>query len=194
MLRKGSDFSEESIKRAGGKNRLMKAVQSSSHASIVPSLSSFSHVFASPVVCFFVRMELSCFVDEVFNSGFVQVQEVVQQVQSWKHVYASKGVIWFSLPENWFPAQSVGSSNTDVLDSPCLLVLITGTSQSRQHDSDHAGCLDSRKSTSDGIQFLGGDKLDIPRDPNLLAVRKFESSSYHALGAYLRPYNDFLRR
>nr|GEV87153.1 phospholipase-like protein [Tanacetum cinerariifolium] len=31
-----------------------------------------------------------------------------------------------------FPAQSVGSSNTDVLDSPCLLVLITGTSQSRQ--------------------------------------------------------------
>nr|GEU57477.1 retrovirus-related Pol polyprotein from transposon TNT 1-94 [Tanacetum cinerariifolium] len=25
-------------------------------------------------------------------------------------------------------------------------------------DSDHAGCLDSRKSTSSGIQFLGGDK------------------------------------
>ncbi|GKG09648.1 hypothetical protein Tco_0338394, partial [Tanacetum coccineum] len=24
---------------------------------------------------------------------------------------------------------------------------------------DHAGCLDSRKSTSGGIQFLGGDKL-----------------------------------
>nr|GFA65778.1 hypothetical protein [Tanacetum cinerariifolium] len=32
-----------------------------------------------------------------------------------------------------FPAQSVGSSNTEVLSSPCLLVLITGTSQSRQH-------------------------------------------------------------
>ncbi|GJX52205.1 hypothetical protein Tco_0280574, partial [Tanacetum coccineum] len=32
-----------------------------------------------------------------------------------------------------FPAQSVGSSNTDVLDLPCLLGLITGTSQSRQH-------------------------------------------------------------
>ncbi|GJX62068.1 hypothetical protein Tco_0294968 [Tanacetum coccineum] len=31
-------------------------------------------------------------------------------------------------------AQSIGSSNTDVLDSPCLLVLNTGTSQSRQHD------------------------------------------------------------
>nr|GFC58422.1 uncharacterized mitochondrial protein AtMg00810-like [Tanacetum cinerariifolium] len=26
-------------------------------------------------------------------------------------------------------------------------------------DSDHAGCLDSRKSTYGGIQFLGGDKL-----------------------------------
>nr|GFA71531.1 uncharacterized mitochondrial protein AtMg00810-like [Tanacetum cinerariifolium] len=26
-------------------------------------------------------------------------------------------------------------------------------------DSDHAGCLDSRKSTSGGIQFLGGDNL-----------------------------------
>ncbi|GKB49094.1 retrovirus-related pol polyprotein from transposon TNT 1-94 [Tanacetum coccineum] len=26
-------------------------------------------------------------------------------------------------------------------------------------DSDHAGCLDKRKSTSGGIQFLGGDKL-----------------------------------
>ncbi|GKB20429.1 hypothetical protein Tco_0854352 [Tanacetum coccineum] len=26
-------------------------------------------------------------------------------------------------------------------------------------DSDHAGCLDSRKSTSGGIQFLSGDKL-----------------------------------
>ncbi|GJZ06043.1 uncharacterized mitochondrial protein-like protein [Tanacetum coccineum] len=26
-------------------------------------------------------------------------------------------------------------------------------------DSDHAGCLDTRKSTSGGIQFLGGDKM-----------------------------------
>ncbi|GJT31414.1 hypothetical protein Tco_0911689 [Tanacetum coccineum] len=39
----------------------------------------------------------------------------------------------FNLHLKGFPAQSVGSSNTDVLDSPCLLVLITGTSQSRQH-------------------------------------------------------------
>ncbi|GJS65043.1 hypothetical protein Tco_0679607, partial [Tanacetum coccineum] len=33
-----------------------------------------------------------------------------------------------------FPAQSLGSSNTDVLDSPYLLVLNTRMSQSRQHD------------------------------------------------------------
>ncbi|GKD98652.1 hypothetical protein Tco_1382549, partial [Tanacetum coccineum] len=31
-----------------------------------------------------------------------------------------------------FPAQSVGSSNVIALDSPYLLVLITGASQSRQ--------------------------------------------------------------
>ncbi|GJW18306.1 hypothetical protein Tco_0025742 [Tanacetum coccineum] len=37
-----------------------------------------------------------------------------------------------------FLAQSVGSSNTDVLDLPCLLVLITGTSQSRQHDKSES--------------------------------------------------------
>ncbi|GJT47085.1 hypothetical protein Tco_0955800 [Tanacetum coccineum] len=40
------------LKRPGGKNRLMKAVRSSSHISIVPSLTSSSYVFASPVVTF----------------------------------------------------------------------------------------------------------------------------------------------
>ncbi|GJR81432.1 hypothetical protein Tco_1167003 [Tanacetum coccineum] len=35
-----------------------------------------------------------------------------------------------------FLAQSVGSSNTDVLDYHCLLVLITGTSQSRQQGKE----------------------------------------------------------
>ncbi|GJT25025.1 ribonuclease H-like domain-containing protein [Tanacetum coccineum] len=33
-----------------------------------------------------------------------------------------------------FPAQSVGSSNTNVLDLPCLLVLITRKSQADKHD------------------------------------------------------------
>nr|GEV69710.1 hypothetical protein [Tanacetum cinerariifolium] len=35
----------------------------------------------------------------------------------------------------------------------------TGFELSTFSDSDHAGCLDSRKSTSGGIQFLDGDKL-----------------------------------
>nr|GFA91191.1 hypothetical protein [Tanacetum cinerariifolium] len=35
----------------------------------------------------------------------------------------------------------------------------TGFELTAISDSDHTGCLDSRKSTSGGIQFLGGDKL-----------------------------------
>ncbi|GJV78311.1 hypothetical protein Tco_1509895 [Tanacetum coccineum] len=35
----------------------------------------------------------------------------------------------------------------------------TGFKLTTFSNSDHAGCLDSRKSTSGGIQFLGGDKL-----------------------------------
>nr|GEU58545.1 hypothetical protein [Tanacetum cinerariifolium] len=35
----------------------------------------------------------------------------------------------------------------------------TGFELTAFSDSNHAGCLDSRKSTSGGIQFLGGDKL-----------------------------------
>nr|GFB06913.1 uncharacterized mitochondrial protein AtMg00810-like [Tanacetum cinerariifolium] len=35
----------------------------------------------------------------------------------------------------------------------------TGFELTTFSDSDHAGCLDSRKSTSSGIQFLGSDKL-----------------------------------
>nr|GEW81393.1 retrotransposon protein, putative, unclassified [Tanacetum cinerariifolium] len=35
----------------------------------------------------------------------------------------------------------------------------TGFELSAFSDSDYAGCLDSRKSTSGGIQFLSGDKL-----------------------------------
>ncbi|GKG29605.1 hypothetical protein Tco_0419503 [Tanacetum coccineum] len=35
----------------------------------------------------------------------------------------------------------------------------TGFNLTAFSDSDQAGCLDTRKSTSAGIQFLGGDKL-----------------------------------
>ncbi|GKA44937.1 retrovirus-related pol polyprotein from transposon TNT 1-94 [Tanacetum coccineum] len=39
------------------------------------------------------------------------------------------------------------------------LTMDTGFELTTFSDSDHAGCLDSRKSTSGGIQFIGGDKL-----------------------------------
>ncbi|GJT70732.1 RNA-directed DNA polymerase, eukaryota, partial [Tanacetum coccineum] len=46
-----------------------------------------------------------------------------------------------------FPAQSVGSSNTDVLDLPCLLVLITGSFKSRVKHVDTSSIhIESRKS------------------------------------------------
>nr|GFA10399.1 hypothetical protein [Tanacetum cinerariifolium] len=38
----------------------------------------------------------------------------------------------------------------------------TGFELTAFSDSDHAGCLDSRKSTSGGIQFLGGEKTKMP--------------------------------
>ncbi|GJZ57967.1 hypothetical protein Tco_0613461, partial [Tanacetum coccineum] len=49
----------------------------------------------NPVVRFFVRMELSYFFNEVFDLGSVQVQEMVQQVQNWKHVYQDYKKDWF---------------------------------------------------------------------------------------------------
>nr|GEZ90092.1 hypothetical protein [Tanacetum cinerariifolium] len=51
--------------------------------------------------------------------------------------------------------------------------------------SDHAGCLDSRKSTSGGIQFLGGDKLvsrsSKKQDCTLMSLAEAE---YVSLSAY----------
>ncbi|GJZ62894.1 retrovirus-related pol polyprotein from transposon TNT 1-94 [Tanacetum coccineum] len=48
----------------------------------------------------------------------------------------------------------------------------TGFELTAFSDSDHAGCLDSRKSTSGGIQFLGGDKTSARKQwPEMLYVR-----------------------
>ncbi|GJU76361.1 hypothetical protein Tco_1273431 [Tanacetum coccineum] len=49
---------------------------------------------------------------------------------SLSHVHALRDPNW----KRRFPAQSVGSSNTNVLDLPCLLVLITRKSQADKHD------------------------------------------------------------
>ncbi|GJU07235.1 retrovirus-related pol polyprotein from transposon TNT 1-94 [Tanacetum coccineum] len=61
-----------------------------------------------------------------------------------KHLTAVKRIFWY-LKDSinmglWYPKD-------------------TGFELTAFSDSDHAGCLDSRKSTSSGIQFLGGDKL-----------------------------------
>nr|GEV30968.1 putative ribonuclease H-like domain-containing protein [Tanacetum cinerariifolium] len=61
-----------------------------------------------------------------------------------KHLTAVKQIFWY-LKDTihmglWYPKD-------------------TGFELTAFSDSDHAGCFDSRKSTSGGIQFLGGDKL-----------------------------------
>ncbi|GKA04530.1 hypothetical protein Tco_0683650 [Tanacetum coccineum] len=60
-----------------------------------------------------------------------------------------------------FPAQSVGSSNTDVLDLPCLLVLIIGTSQSRQHVDMSLIHIESRKSPTKSLFDAGSSRISI---------------------------------
>nr|GEZ62944.1 hypothetical protein [Tanacetum cinerariifolium] len=53
------------------------------------------------------------------------------------------------------------ASRPDNMHATCGLWYLKDTSfeLTAFSDSDHASCLDSRKSTSGGIQFLGGDKL-----------------------------------
>ncbi|GJR21456.1 hypothetical protein Tco_0969983 [Tanacetum coccineum] len=53
----------------------------------------------------------------------------------YRHLYLKINVQFRRTSLTGFPAQSVRSSNAIALDSPYLLVLITGTSQSRQHES-----------------------------------------------------------
>ncbi|GJX05332.1 hypothetical protein Tco_0191248 [Tanacetum coccineum] len=60
-----------------------------------------------------------------------------------------------------FLAQSVGSSNTDVLDSPCLLVLITRTSQSRQHVITSLIHIESCKSPTKSLFDVGSSRISI---------------------------------
>ncbi|GKA64260.1 hypothetical protein Tco_0763866, partial [Tanacetum coccineum] len=80
-----------------------------------------------------------------------------------------------------FPAQSVGSSNTDVLDLPCLLVLITGTSQSRQHESHHRFFpvdtslihIESRKSPTKSLFDVGSSRISIFTVNTLSITRMF---------------------
>ncbi|GJX59120.1 hypothetical protein Tco_0290510 [Tanacetum coccineum] len=122
-----------------------------------------------------------------------------------------------------FLAQSVGSSNTEVLDTPCLLDLFIGTSQSRQHGGNGCawygsaarGCMISlwltgsrsimelviarsafAVSTASDMVGKFWKKLVGSIVPLVkpLDMRKFESSSYQALEACFNPYRAFLSR
>ncbi|GKD59372.1 hypothetical protein Tco_1296881 [Tanacetum coccineum] len=60
-----------------------------------------------------------------------------------------------------FPAQSVGSSNTDVLELPFLLVLITETSQSRQHVDTSLIHIEPRQSPTESLFDVGSSRISI---------------------------------
>nr|GEY03947.1 retrovirus-related Pol polyprotein from transposon TNT 1-94 [Tanacetum cinerariifolium] len=72
-----------------------------------------------------------------------------------------------------FLAQSVGSSNTNVLELPCLLVLITGTSQSRQHVNISLIHIESHKS--------------LPRACLMMALEGFSSSFVSSISVGILP-------
>nr|GEV18323.1 uncharacterized mitochondrial protein AtMg00810-like [Tanacetum cinerariifolium] len=61
-----------------------------------------------------------------------------------KHLTAVKRIFWYL---------------KDTINMGLWYSKDTGFELTAFSDSDHAGCLDSHKSTSGGIQFLGGDKL-----------------------------------
>ncbi|GJU20275.1 hypothetical protein Tco_1153617 [Tanacetum coccineum] len=60
-----------------------------------------------------------------------------------------------------FPAQSVRPSNADALDSPYLLVPITGTSQSRQHVDTSLIHIESHKSPTAELFDVDSGRISI---------------------------------
>nr|GEZ15868.1 retrovirus-related Pol polyprotein from transposon TNT 1-94 [Tanacetum cinerariifolium] len=67
----------------------------------------------------------------------------------------------------------------------------TGFELTAFSDSDHAGCLDSRKSTSGGIQFLGGDKLvSWSSAEAVIDLMSYKMESEKSFNAYTQKIND----
>nr|GFC15682.1 hypothetical protein [Tanacetum cinerariifolium] len=60
-----------------------------------------------------------------------------------------------------FPAQSIRSSNMIALDSPYLLILIIGTSQSRQHVDTSLIYLESRESPTAELFDVDSGRISI---------------------------------
>ncbi|GJS11746.1 retrovirus-related pol polyprotein from transposon TNT 1-94 [Tanacetum coccineum] len=70
--------------------------------------------------------------------------DIVHAKQAEKHITAVKRIFWYL---------------KDSINTGLWYLKDTGFELTAFLDSDHAGYLDSQKSTSGGIQFLGGDKL-----------------------------------
>ncbi|GJV08366.1 hypothetical protein Tco_1346022 [Tanacetum coccineum] len=147
------DKIEEMDVGGGGKIKMSKAKNVVKHKSCVVGLTSVKEV----------------------ESGFILAIEeaytIKYSIPSLKRLdQISVGSDW-GTPTHWigiqrisltgFPAQSVGSSNTDVLDLPCLLVLITGTSQSRQHVDTSLIHIESRKSPTKSLFDAGSSRISI---------------------------------
>ncbi|GJS63182.1 retrovirus-related pol polyprotein from transposon TNT 1-94 [Tanacetum coccineum] len=80
-----------------------------------------------------------------------------------KHLTAVKRIFWY-LKDSinmglWYPKD-------------------TGFELTAFSDSDHAGCLDSRKSTSGGIQFLGGDNSMVENLISQIMASTYDKISY----------------
>ncbi|GJZ83987.1 hypothetical protein Tco_0649160 [Tanacetum coccineum] len=90
---------------------------------------------------------------------FIVGDKVLLRVSPWK------GVAQFRRTSlTGFPAQSVGSSNADALESPHLLVLIIGTSQSRRYnksESDSLIHIESHKSPTAELFDVNSGRISI---------------------------------
>ncbi|GJW15119.1 hypothetical protein Tco_0019252 [Tanacetum coccineum] len=168
MLRKGLDFSEESVEKSWKKNRLTKAVRSSSHVSIVP-LSSSSHVFASPeFMNVFVRIgfgstiELVSFdesqviaFDGKFVCGFRNSNEKVMEVidvENWQ-IDNSRILRWIVSLIEW--NSFILSTKSSIQSTFRFRHYQTGIETVVYADSDHAVDYMDRKSTSGICTFVG---------------------------------------
>ncbi|GJT60005.1 hypothetical protein Tco_1003538 [Tanacetum coccineum] len=89
--------------------------------------------------------------DDNLNSTLMTQEEHCRHVINGNGIHIDPSKI--EAVKNWFPAQSIRSSNVIALDSPYLLVLITGTSQSRQHES--------RKSPTKSLFDVGSRRISI---------------------------------
>ncbi|GJR79748.1 hypothetical protein Tco_0150533 [Tanacetum coccineum] len=74
----------------------------------------------------------------MFNENIEEVKRTNKEVYDWLKLIPTQH--WAMSHFFGFPTQSVRSSNAIALDSPYLLVLITGMSQSRKHEVIQADC------------------------------------------------------